>query len=77
MNLLVFSAAFVLSVLVIEKRAAATTAAKQKLSLSRVMTNQVVPRDTLRAGQDIELRKVQAMLSGQRPKKVTNTDQRR
>ncbi|HYX34086.1 MAG TPA: hypothetical protein VE954_13320 [Oligoflexus sp.] len=76
MKILVFPAALFL-VLGLAQRAAATTPPKQKLSLARVTTNQVIPRDTLRAGQDIELRKVQAMLSGQRPKKSTNTDQRR
>lgn len=48
----------------------ATTRPKRKTPLPHVLfADQILPRDTLKAGQDIELRKVQAMLSGQRPKK--------
>lgn len=55
-------------------RAAATTAARHKISLPQSQTHQIIPRATIRAGQDIELRKVQAMLSGQQPKKVVKGD---
>jgi hypothetical protein len=45
----------------------ATTAVRSRNTLARVDTQQIIPRDTLRAGQDIELRKVQALLSRQGP----------
>jgi len=61
----------------LENQAAATTTVPQKKTLPRAPTYQVIPRDTLRAGQDIELRKVQAMLSGQRSPKASKTEPRR
>jgi hypothetical protein len=59
--------AALLCVLVCETQATATTAPQSRPTLARVETHQVTPRDTVRAGQDIELRKVQAMLSRQGP----------
>jgi hypothetical protein len=59
--------ALILTLLALVTEAKATTAARSQTNLARAETNQIIPRDTLRAGQDIELRKVQAMLSRQGP----------
>lgn len=57
-----------LTLLVLATEAMGTTAARtQATPPSGTATQQIVPRDTVRAGQDIELRKVQAMLSRQGP----------
>jgi hypothetical protein len=60
-----------------EDQAVATMIVPEKNLLPRAPTHQVIPRDNLRAGQDIELRKVQAMLSGQRSSKASKTQSRR
>ncbi|WP_141736278.1 hypothetical protein [Oligoflexus tunisiensis] len=70
-------AAAVLALLFLEIQAAAATVARPKTALSRVVTHQIRPRDTLRAGQDIELRKVQAMLSRQGPPQGRKPEPRR
>jgi hypothetical protein len=71
------SMAALLYVLVLESQARATTAARSRTTLARVDTHQIIPRDTARAGQDIELRKVQAMLSRQGPPKQKKSRPRR
>lgn len=58
-------------------QALATTAVRSRSTLARVDTQQIIPRDTLRAGQDIELRKVQALLSRQGPPPSKKTKPRR
>lgn len=77
MKMLVPPAIVILALSWLENQAAATTIVPQKNALHRAPTHQVIPRDTLRAGQDIELRKVQAMLSGQRSSKPSKTEPRR
>jgi hypothetical protein len=67
----------ILAAFILETQAAAATVARPKPALSRVVTHQIRPRDTLRAGQDIELRKVQAMLSRQGPPKGRKPEPRR
>lgn len=63
--------------LVLASQAAATTAVRSPTSTTQGETQQIVPRDTLRAGQDIELRKVQAMLSRQGPPPGKKSEPRR
>ena len=63
--------------LLTDSRAQAVTGAKRRPFFPHIVTHQIIPSETQKAGQDIELRKVQAMLSGQRPKKVGKTDSRR
>ncbi|HET9236326.1 MAG TPA: hypothetical protein VFO10_03715 [Oligoflexus sp.] len=68
-----------LTLLVLTTEAMATTAARSPATppSSGAATQQIVPRDTVRAGQDIELRKVQAMLSRQGPPPEKKSGSRR
>jgi uncharacterized protein (DUF305 family) len=59
-------ASLTLTLLALTTEAMGTTAARTRSTPpSGAATQQIIPRDTVRAGQDIELRKVQAMLSRQ------------
>jgi hypothetical protein len=67
-----------LILLVLATEALGTTAARsQATPPSGAATQQIVPRDTVRAGQDIELRKVQALLSRQGPSPEKKSGSRR
>jgi hypothetical protein len=67
-----------LTLLALATEALATTAARSRTKPpSGAATQQIVPRDTVRAGQDIELRKVQAMLSRQGPSPEKKSGSRR
>ncbi len=77
MKLLLSQAALFLFWLVSGTDAIATTAVRTPNSQTKVETQKIVPRDTQRAGQDIELRKVQAMLSRQGPPPAKKSDPRR
>lgn len=77
MKILASLPALILTLLALETEAEATTAARSRTSLGRAETNQIIPRATLRAGQDIELRKVQAMLSRQGPPQGKKSGSRR
>lgn len=50
------------------EKAQGVTPAKTKSPLPRAPIDQMIPQDTKKAGQELELRKVQALLSGQRSK---------
>ncbi len=50
------------------EKAQGVTPAKSKFPLPRAPIDQMIPQDMKKAGQDLELRKVQALLSGQRSK---------
>ena len=67
-----------LTILTLASEAMGTTAARSRTTPpTGAATQQIVPRDTVRAGQDIELRKVQAMLSRQGPSPEKKSGSRR
>jgi len=71
-------ASLTLTLLVLTTEAMGTTAARSRSTPpSGAATQQIIPRDTVRAGQDIELRKVQAMLSRQGPSPEKKSGSRR
>lgn len=71
-------ASLTLTLLALATEAMGTTAARSRATPSSgTATQQIVPRDTVRAGQDIELRKVQAMLSRQGPSPEKKSGSRR